>query len=113
MKYRYISGDSHLEIDSKHWINRIPIPYRDQAPRLVCQLDGSDMWTINDKITRPAAAADLYGGKRRDEYLPFEGANLGTPGKGRPQQRSREQDRDRNADAVPFPSHQGTCKALR
>src|SRR5947207_15123716 len=94
MKYRYISGDSHLEINSKHWINRIPIPYRDQAPRLMPQLDGSDMWTINDKITRPAAAADLYGGKGRDEYLPFGGKYKGTPGTGSPQQRIQEQDRD-------------------
>ena len=23
-QYRYISGDSHLEIDSKYWIDRVP-----------------------------------------------------------------------------------------
>ena len=38
-KYHYISGDSHLEIDSKHWINRVPGKFRDQAPRLVRQPD--------------------------------------------------------------------------
>jgi predicted TIM-barrel fold metal-dependent hydrolase len=113
MKYRYISGDSHLEIDSKHWINRIPIPYRDQAPRLMPQLDGSDMWTINDKITRPAAAADLYGGKGRDEYLPFGGKYEGTPGTGSPQQRIQEQDRDGIDAEVLFPSQQGGPKFWR
>ncbi len=74
MQYRYISGDSHLEIDSKHWIGRVPAKYRDQAPRLVRQADGSDMWMIGDKINRAAAAADLYGGKGRDAYVPFEAA---------------------------------------
>ena len=73
MKYRTISGDSHLEIDSKYWIDRVPVKHRDQAPRLVRQADGSDAWSIGEKITRPAAAADLYGGKGRDEYVPFGG----------------------------------------
>src|SRR5262249_25325752 len=71
-QYRYISGDSHLEIDSKYWIDRVPAMYRDQAPRLVRQPDGSDAWTIGDKIVRPAAAADLYGGKGPGPYLPAQ-----------------------------------------
>jgi uncharacterized protein len=113
MKYRYISGDSHLEIDSKHWLDRLPTRYRDQAPRLVPQPDGSDMWTINDNITRPAAAADLYGGKGRDEYVPFGGKYEGTPGTGSPQQRIQEQDRDGIDAEVLFPSQQGGPKFWR
>ena len=65
MQYRYISGDSHLEIDSKHWLDRVPVKYRDHVPRLVRQPNAGDMWMIGDKIKRPAAAADLYGGKGR------------------------------------------------
>ena len=80
--YRYISADSHLEIDSKHWLTRVPEKYRALAPRLVRQPDGSDIWIIGDKITRPAAAADLYGGKGRDQYVPFNGRYEGTPGTG-------------------------------
>ena len=34
-EYRYVSADSHLEIDSKHWIPRMPERYRDRAPRVV------------------------------------------------------------------------------
>ena len=71
--YRYISADSHLEIDSKNWLPRVPEKHRDLAPRLVRQPDGSDAWFIGEKIKRPAAAADLYGGKGRDNYLPFNG----------------------------------------
>ena len=44
--YRYISGDSHLEIDAKWWVGRVPTKYRDQAPRLVRLPDGSDAWAI-------------------------------------------------------------------
>ncbi len=111
--YRYISGDSHLEIDSKHWIDRVPARYRDQAPRLVRQTDGSDLWAIGDKISRPAAAADLYGGKGRDQYVPFGGRYEGTPGTGSPAQRLREQDQDGIDAEVLFPSQQGGPKFWR
>jgi predicted TIM-barrel fold metal-dependent hydrolase len=113
MKYRYISGDSHLEIDSKHWIGRVPEQFRDRAPRLVPQADGSDMWTIAGKISRPAAAADLYGGKGRDAYVPYGGKYAGTPGTGTPEQRLREQDRDGIDAEVLFPSQQGGPKFWR
>jgi len=112
-KYRTISGDSHLEIDSKHWIGRVPASYRDQAPRLVRLPDGSDAWAINNKIARPAAAADLYGGKGRDLYIPFGAKYEGTPGTGSPDQRLREQDQDRIDAEVLFPSQQGGPKLWR
>jgi predicted TIM-barrel fold metal-dependent hydrolase len=112
-KYRAISGDSHLEIDSKHWIGRVPASTRDQAPRLVRQPDGSDAWAINNKIARPAAAADLYGGKGRDKYVPFGATYEGTPGTGGPEQRIREQDQDGIDAEVLFPSQQGGPKLWR
>jgi predicted TIM-barrel fold metal-dependent hydrolase len=112
-KYRYISGDSHLEIDSRDWLGRVPARYRDQAPRLVRQVDGSDAWVINTNVVRPAAAADLYGGKGRDEYVPFSGKYEGTPGTGAPQQRIQEQDRDGIDAEVLFPSQQGGPKFWR
>jgi predicted TIM-barrel fold metal-dependent hydrolase len=112
-KYRTISGDSHLEIDSKHWIDRVPANYRGQAPRLVRLPDGSDAWAINNKVARPAAAADLYGGKGRDKYVPFGATYEGTPGTGSPEQRLREQDQDRIDAEVLFPSQQGGPKLWR
>jgi predicted TIM-barrel fold metal-dependent hydrolase len=111
--YRYISADSHLEIDSKHWLGRVPQKYREWAPRLVRQPDGSDAWTIGDKIVRPAAAADLYGGKGRDQYVPFNGRYEGTPGTGSAEQRVREQDQDGIDAEVLFPSQQGGPKFWR
>ena len=112
-KYRYISGDSHLEIDTKHWRGRVPENYRDQAPRLVRLPDGGDAWAIDNKIARPAAAADLYGGKGRDQYVPFGAKYEGTPGTGSPDQRLREQDRDGIDAEVLFPSQQGGPKLWR
>ena len=111
--YRYISADSHLEIDSKHWLDRVPEKYLDLAPRLVRQSDGSDAWMIADKIKRPAAAADLYGGKGRDNYVPFNGRYEGTPGTGSAEQRLREQDQDGIDAEVLFPSQQGGPKFWR
>jgi predicted TIM-barrel fold metal-dependent hydrolase len=112
-KYRYISGDSHLEIDSKHWLGRVPASFRDQAPRLVRLADGSDAWAINNKVARSAAAADLYGGKGRDKYVPFGATYEGTPGTGSPEQRLREQDQDGIDAEVLFPSQQGGPRLWR
>jgi predicted TIM-barrel fold metal-dependent hydrolase len=111
--YRYISADSHLEIDSKHWLPRVPEKFRALAPRLLRQADGSDAWTIGDKIVRPAAAADLYGGKGRDRYVPFSGRYEGTPGTGSAAQRIAEQDQDGIHAEVLFPSQQGGPKLWR
>jgi uncharacterized protein len=111
--YRYVSADSHLEIDSKYWLGHVPAKYRDHAPRLVRQPNGSDAWTIGEKIMRPAAAADLYGGKGRDQYVPFEGRYEGTPGTGSAEQRLREQDQDGIDAEVLFPSQQGGPKFWR
>lgn len=108
-----ISGDSHLEIDSSHWVSRVPSRYRDVAPRLVRQEDGTDAWVIPGVWSRPAAAADLYGGKGRENYLPFGATYEGTPGTGTPEQRLAEQDRDGIGGEVLFPSQQGGPKFWR
>ena len=66
--YRYISADSHLEIDSKNWLHSRPGKVSRPRAATGSPADGSDAWIIGDKIKRPAAAADLYGGKGRDNY---------------------------------------------
>jgi predicted TIM-barrel fold metal-dependent hydrolase len=111
--YRAISADSHLEIDSRHWLERVPAKYRELAPRLVREPDGSDAWVIGDRIKRAAAAADLYGGKGRDNYLPFNGRYEGTPGTGSAAQRLSEQKQDGIDAEVLFPSQQGGPKLWR
>lgn len=111
--YRYISGDSHLEIDSKYWVQRVPVKHRDRAPRLIRLADGSDGWVVDNLSPKPAAAADLYGGKGRDEYVPYGATYEGTAGTGPPEQRVKEQDRDGIDAEVLFPSQQGGPKLWR
>ena len=88
--YRYISGDSHLEIDAKWWVGRVPKKYRDQAPRLVRLPDGSDAWAIEGQPLRQVPF-DLYGGKGRDVWRPYGQNYATTPGTGPAEQRLQEQ----------------------
>jgi uncharacterized protein len=111
--YIPISGDSHLEIDCKNWVSRIPKAYQDQSPKLIRQEDGTDAWQIGDMAPKTAQAADLYGGKGRENYLPFGGRYEGTPGTGTPEQRLAEQDRDGIGGEILFPSQQGGPKLWR
>ena len=48
MKYRYVSADSHLEIDSRHWAGRVPLRFRHQAPQLVLRVadPGWNRWIV-------------------------------------------------------------------
>src|SRR5438034_526928 len=61
-EYRYISGDSHLEIDSKRWVDRVPAQHRARAPRLIRLPDGGDAWLIEGRPLREVPS-DLYGGR--------------------------------------------------
>jgi len=113
VNYRYISADSHLEIDSRYWLHRVPAKHRNLAPRLVRQPNGADAWMIGENVVRPAAAADLYGGKGREQYVPFGGRYEGTPGTGSPAQRLLEQEQDGVDAEILFPSQQGGPKLWR
>src|SRR5437870_6464758 len=104
--YRYISGDSHLEIDSKAWLSRVPAKYRERAPHLVKLADGADAWVVEDEDPREVPS-DLYGGKGRGEWVPFGQSYQTTPGTGSPQQRLREQDQDGVDAEVLFPGASG------
>jgi predicted TIM-barrel fold metal-dependent hydrolase len=105
-QYRIVSGDSHLEIDSKWWVDRIPAQHRDRAPRLVRLADGGDAWLVEGRPLR-AVPFDLYGGKGRDNWKPFGQSYETTPGTGSPQQRLAEQDRDGIDAEVLFPGISG------
>ncbi len=104
--YRYISGDSHLEIDSKVWINRVPEVHRDRAPRVLHLQDGTDVWMVEGQPLRENAS-DLYGGKGRERWRPFAQNYATTPGTGSPQQRLHEQDQDGIDAEVLFPGASG------
>ncbi len=110
--YRYVSGDSHLEIDSKYWIDRVPREHRDRAPRLVRLPNGADAWMIEGVPPRQNAS-DIYGGKGRDEWMPFGQRYEGTPGTGTGEQRLREQDQDGIDAEVLFPAQRAGPRLWR
>src|SRR5581483_2314355 len=60
--YRYISADSHLEIDSRHWAPRVPAQHRERVPRVIRLPDGGDAWLVEGRPLREVPY-DLYGGK--------------------------------------------------
>ncbi len=105
-EYRYISGDSHLEIDSKYWLPRVAPQYRDRAPKVLHLPDGGDAWLIEGRPLRDVSA-DLYGGKGRDEWRPFGQSYETTAGTGPATQRIAEQDRDGIDAEVMFPGVSG------
>ncbi|HEY0584484.1 MAG TPA: amidohydrolase family protein [Chloroflexota bacterium] len=100
--YRYLSADSHMEIDSKWWIERVPARYRNQAPRVLRLPDGSDAWLIEGVPLRQVPF-DLYGGKGRDVWKPWGQNYDTTPGTGPAEQRVREQQQDGIDGEILFP----------
>lgn len=103
LKHPFVSGDSHLEIDSKNWIDRVPEKHRDRAPRVIRTADGVDAWMVEGQPLR-RNSADLYGGKGRDVWLPMGQRYDETPGTGPGSQRVREQDMDGVSAEVLFPA---------
>ena len=41
-KYNVVSADSHLEIAPERWTSRVPVKYRERAPRLIKLPNGGD-----------------------------------------------------------------------
>jgi predicted TIM-barrel fold metal-dependent hydrolase len=77
--YRYISGDTHLEVPAWRWTNRVPEKYRDRAPRTVRLASGADGFLVEGQPIREMAF-DLYGGKGRDAWGPTGQSYESTPG---------------------------------
>ncbi len=111
-RYRIISGDSHLEVDSKYWIDRVPAEHRDRAPRLVRVPDGGDAWLVEGVPLR-RNSSDIYGGKGRDVWQPFGQRYEDTPGTGPGEQRIKEQDMDGVDAEVLFPGQQAGPRLWR
>jgi predicted TIM-barrel fold metal-dependent hydrolase len=95
--YKLISADSHLEIDTKYWRNRVAEKHRERVPRMVRTELGGDRWMVEGQYTTEVPL-DLYAGKGvqsdNDRWTPFGQRYEDTPGTGTAQQRIREQDQD-------------------
>ena len=102
-EYRYISGDTHLEVPAWRWTNRVPEKYRERAPRTIRLASGADGFLVEGQPVREMAF-DLYGGKGRDQWGPTEQNYEGTPGTASPEERLKCQDLDGMDAEVMFPA---------
>jgi predicted TIM-barrel fold metal-dependent hydrolase len=112
-QYRYLSADSHLEVDSKGWIPRVPEKHRHFAPYIEPMPNGGDAWIMDGKKVAEANSFDLYGGKGRDVWLPAGANYWSTPGTGPATQRIQEQDTDGIDGEVLFPAQVNGPKLWR
>lgn len=101
-EYRYISGDTHMEVPAWRWTGRVPERYRDRAPRVVRLANGGDGFLIEGQPVREMAF-DLYGGKGRDQWGPFGQTYESTPGTASPEERLECLDRDQMDAEIIFP----------
>lgn len=95
--YKLISADSHLEIDTKYWRDRVAAKHRERVPKMVRTELGGDRWVVEGEFTTEVPL-DLYAGKGvrsdNDRWTPFGQRYEDTPGTGPAEQRIREQDED-------------------
>jgi len=103
---KVVSGDTHLELDSKWWIERVPAEHRARAPRVIRLPDGGDAWVVEGAALRETPQ-DLYGGKGRTTWTPFGQSYETTAGTGPATQRLGEQDKDGVDAEVLFPGVSG------
>lgn len=106
--YQVISADTHLEISANRWRDRVPLKYRDSAPKTIRLPDGSDAWETEDgHIHLVNGASTLCAGKPFEEWRQ-EGAQYdASAGGGSPEQRLHEQDLDGIDAEVIYPSVNG------
>ena len=100
--YRFISGDTHLEVPAQRWTCRLPEKFRDRAPRTVRLANGADGFLIEGQPVRENAF-DLYGGKGRDAWGPFGQTYESTPGTASAEDRLKCLDLDGMDAEVLFP----------
>ncbi|HLF77274.1 MAG TPA: amidohydrolase family protein [Dehalococcoidia bacterium] len=101
--YRYISGDTHMEVPAWRWTKRVPEKYRDRAPRTIRLANGADGFLIEGSPVRETAF-DLYGGKGRDAWGPTGQSYESTPGTSGPDERLKCLDLDGMDAEIIFPA---------
>jgi predicted TIM-barrel fold metal-dependent hydrolase len=62
-----ISVDDHIIEPPDMFVNHLPERYKDDAPQLVHQDDGTDTWTFRDTVIR-TAALNAVAGRPKEEY---------------------------------------------
>jgi predicted TIM-barrel fold metal-dependent hydrolase len=102
-QYRYLSGDTHLEVPAWRWTNRVPEKFRDRVPRTIRLPNGADGFLVEGRPIQENAF-DLYGGKGRDQWGPFGQNYETTPGTASAEDRLKCLDLDGMDGEIIFPA---------
>ena len=92
-QHKVFSGDGHIDLNPDVWRNRVPVKWRDRAPKRVKMPNGSDAVVVDGGkpntigVTRSVRVAH----KDLAKQVPTFENSAGT---GSPEQRLREQDQD-------------------
>jgi len=62
-----ISVDDHIIEPPDMFVNHLPAKYKDDAPRLVHNEDGTDVWTFRETVI-PNVALNAVAGRPKEEY---------------------------------------------
>jgi len=105
MKYRLISGDSHLEVPCVRWTHRVPSKYRMQAPSSIKLPDGGDgFFAESGRVF--FGGTGQYSGRSPETFSPTAAVDFDSAvGCGPPAQRIVEQFADGVDAELLFPSN--------
>ncbi|BBX09056.1 amidohydrolase family protein [Mycolicibacterium aichiense] len=107
-----ISVDDHIVEPPDMFANHLPKKYADDAPRLVHNPDGSDMWRFRD-ITIPNVALNAVAGRPKEEYgLEPQGLDEIRPGCYNVDERVKDMNAGGILGSMCFPSFPGFAGRL-
>lgn len=107
-----ISVDDHIVEPPDMFKNHLPKKYADDAPRLVHNPDGSDMWRFRD-ITIPNVALNAVAGRPKEEYgLEPQGLDEIRPGCYNVDERVKDMNAGGILGSMCFPSFPGFAGRL-
>jgi predicted TIM-barrel fold metal-dependent hydrolase len=107
-----ISVDDHIVEPPDMFKNHLPNKYIDDAPRLVHNPDGSDMWKFRDTVI-PNVALNAVAGRPKEEYgLEPQGLDEIRPGCYRVDERVKDMNAGGILASICFPSFPGFAGRL-
>ena len=107
-----ISVDDHIVEPPDMFANHLPAKYADDAPRLVHNPDGSDMWKFRDTVI-PNVALNAVAGRPKEEYgLEPQGLDEIRPGCYQVDERVKDMNAGGILGSICFPSFPGFAGRL-
>ncbi|CAN5693484.1 amidohydrolase family protein [soil metagenome] len=107
-----ISVDDHIIEPPNMFVNHLPVKYKDEAPRLVHNPDGTDVWQFRDTVI-PNVALNAVAGRPKEEYgLEPQGLDEIRPGCYDADERIKDMNAGGVLASMNFPSFPGFAARL-